>query len=424
MYYFNLNLLSELNKILGKSNTELSIIAGFGRQRMFQWIGEQSMSVPDFVLFLNKYRLSMADFLVTKENESIDWRRETYVSPIETWTPIVWNPQNIRGIFEKPNAGNVVDKTGLAKVLGFADYTPVDRWVKTGSMKLRTFIEMLNKLQLDAKDFIEDSNKVIQCPDWSMESGFPIAKLNETMAEQKRMQVMLKGKDRLIADLQTHIKELKKENLSLKQMLRSPMVSEMSFRHPFGRREYTFNSELWHALPEMFSMNQSDFCNMVGMSSSMFMLDNLNIDTLIRACNALRISITHFFPPKGEPVVVQHRSVYEISKHLFVPIEDRTENLEIILKRQTSGITVKEFSKVTGYHRDVVKNFTTKKSDKRSALGIVHICNTIGIPISVFIHDANEKGRALYSGTLNETLAENCVALYKELQKYKMKEKA
>lgn len=422
MYHFNQKLLCEIHQILGKTNTELSMDAGFGQRRMALWINSQSMSVPDFVKFLNKYRLSMADFLVTKEDNPVDWRKEAYVIPIEIWTPIVWHPQKITEIFSKPNAANVVDKTGLARVLGFADYTPIDRFVKTGSMKLKVFIEMLNKLHLDAKDFIEDSNKVVPCPAWDMEAGFPLAKINEALERQKRMQNTLKDKDRLIADLQTHIKELKKEVESLRRALRSPVAAESSYPRPFGRKEYTFNIDLWRALPEIFGLNPTEFCSMIGMTRALFQLDNVNIDFVIRACNMFRMSITHFFPPKGEPVAVQYRSFYEISKNLFMPIEDRSENLEIILKKQTSGITVKEFTKVTGFHREVVKNFTTKKSDKRSALGIVHICNKLGIPISVFIHDPNVIGKASFSGTLNETLAENCIAMYKDLQKYKSKE--
>ena len=123
MYSFNQNLLVGLDKILGKSYTDISVSAGLKPRRLYRWIIEQGMSVSDFVEFLNKYRLSMADFLITSEDKPVDWRKEAYVIPVDIWLPIQWNPSSLLKIFEKENAANVIDKTGLAKVLGFASYT-------------------------------------------------------------------------------------------------------------------------------------------------------------------------------------------------------------------------------------------------------------------------------------------------------------
>lgn len=419
MYSFNQNLLVGLDKILGKSYTDISVSAGLKPRRLYRWISEQGMSVSDFVEFLNKYRLSMADFLITSENKPVDWRKETYVIPMDIWSPIQWNPSSLLKIFEKENAANVIDKTGLAKVLGFASYTSIDRWIDEGTMKLKTFIEMLNKLQLDAKDFIDDPNKVIGCPNWAPEQSYPVGQLKELLESQKKLQAMVRERDSLIADMQTRIKELKKENQSLKDTLRNPMAAEPAVPKIFGRKEYVFNSDLWMALPDVFGITKAELCRVAGIWQSTYGKYSVSMDALIKVCNEFRMSITHFFVLKGEPVVVHHRSVYEISKHLFVPIEDRSENLDFILKNVTSGVTVQKFCKASGIHNGAVKNFSEEGSKKRTAQTVAHICNTLGVPVSLFFQDLNIKGKASHAGSLNETLVENCVALYKELQELK-----
>lgn len=415
MYYFNRKLFQNIKEVLNLSYTSIGKKTGFGTAKITDWVKNQNMTVSDFVLFLNTFRLSMGDFLTIKEDVPVDKKKEVYVTPIETWEPVQWFPERLTDIFEIKNAENVTSKSGLAKMLGYAEYKAVDRWMQ-GTMKLNTFIEMLNKLHLDAKLFLEDSNKVIECPTWGAEV---VSAISDMQAENERMKVMLKEKDGLIVDLQARNKELRAENASLKKLLRSPIAAEPAVSYSLRRREYSFNIELWRALPDIFGMTGSDFCRLIDLPRGSLAFDNVSVDTLIRACNELRISITHFFPPKGEPVFIQHRTIYEISRHIFQPIEDRSENLEIILKKQVSGITVEKFSDVTGYNYRTVKNFSSKKSNKRSVLGIVHICNSIGLPISVFIHDPNYRGMAPFAGTLNETLAENCIAMYKELEELK-----
>ena len=83
MYYFNYKLLSELDKVLGMTHTEINKRAGFGLRKTMRWVETSSLSVGEFVHLLNTYRLSMADFLITKETVPVSWRKEDYVIPFE-----------------------------------------------------------------------------------------------------------------------------------------------------------------------------------------------------------------------------------------------------------------------------------------------------------------------------------------------------
>lgn len=421
MYYFNVKLISELSRIMGNSLEDLSANAGFCRSRLYGWIRNPNMQVSEFVLFLNKYRFSMADFLVTQEDVPVSKNKDRYVTPIEIWHPIEWNPSRLLDVLKK-NDANINSLDGLARELGVSSGRVVSKWIKKeDTMKMCTLLDILNKLHVDAKELITDRNKVIELPEWEPMACKTEARLESVFKHSADMERQIKEKDRLIADLQQKIKDLRKEVSTLKTMVRSSAVAEQNMLYsPWKRKGYVFHSELWHKLPELFGMTKSDFCKLVGQHGTTFLRDNVSISSLVRACNELRISVSHFFPREGEAKVVWDRGYYEISKNIFQPIEDRTEDLMIILKNKLFGINKSMYTKATGLSFYTIESFSSDKTGTANmAVTLADICNKLGLSVGVFLYDPNEYKRSESFSALNETMALNCVELYKELQKRK-----
>lgn len=419
MYYFNLKLMRELDKVMGVSHSELCRSAGFGLRRTIRWAEEPNMSVYEFVEFLNKFRFSMADFLITREDVPVMWKKEAYVTPIDIWTPVEWNPSRIADILKRGNDANVTNMSGLARLMGLSCHNPVANWINNAkSMKMNTLIEMLNKLHVDAKELIVDHNKAIGLPEWEVQSVQIVKGLERALEDANNFRKQLGDKDKLIVELQTHIKELKREVAALKEILKSPVAAESSLPlPPWKRREYVFHEELWRSLPDLFGMTKRDFCHLVGLNPTLFLRNSLDVSILVKACNELRISITHFFVKADEPKVVQHRGFYEISPRVFRPIENRSENLKFILHKQTFGFTRKQFCDVMRVGHQAIESFSSGKGYHGRVASLLDICNRMGIPLGVFIHDPNKFKLNESFSTLNETLALNCIELYKELKK-------
>lgn len=422
MYHFNIKLVAELSKIMKVSAENLSTGAGFNRTALYDWADNPNMSVSNFVQFLNKYRLSMADFLILQEEVPVSKNKETYVAPIELWEPITWKPSRLLDVLQQGNDANITTFKALARELGMSSGQVVSRWVKhEKSMRMPTFIDILNKLHVDAKEFITDRNKVIGMPEWEPVAHKTESRLKAVINHSAEMERQIKEKDCLIAELQQRIKELKKENATLKTMVKSAAVAEQDVAYsPWRRKGYVFHSELWHKLPELFEMRKTDFCQLIGLHGSTFSRDNVSISCLVRACNELRISVSHFFPREGETKVVWSRGYYEISKNIFQPIEDRTEDLLVILNNRLFGFNKSMYTQATGMDWSTINNFSSGNTGmSRMAVTLADICNKLGLSVGVFLYDPNSHKRSDSFSALNETMALNCVELYKELQKYK-----
>ena len=425
MYYFNLKLMRELDKVMGVSHSELCRSAGFGLRRTIRWSEDPSMTVFEFVEFLNRFRFSMADFLISKEEVPVVWKKEAYVIPIDIWTPVEWDPSKIADILKRGNDANVNSLTGLAKLMGLSCSAPVANWINNAkSMKMPALIEMLNKLHIDAKELIVDRNKAIATPEWETQSVQIVKGLEKALEDADNFRKQLKDKDRLIMELQLHIKELKRENAALKELANTSIVAELPAPYfPLRKREYVFHDELWHSLPDLFGMTKKDFCQLVGLHPTLFFQNNVDISVLVKACNELRISVSHFFLKADEPKVVQHRGFYEMSPQVFRPIEDRSENLELVLHKQTFGFTKKQFCSVTGMGHRTIEAISSGRGHHSKVVSLLDICNRMGIPLGVFLYDPNKLKRNESFSTLNETLAVNCIEMYKELKSLKKKDK-
>lgn len=427
MYYFNLKLMNALPDLLRVPKGKLSEQCGLGKNVLANWMAGPVMSVGKFVDFLNTLHLSMADFLVVSTDEPLQKKKEDYVIPQEIWKPIIWKNERIKVFFGEGSITGVPNRTALAESLGIADYTAINRWIlQPYTMKMSTLLDLLNKHKVDAKELIHDPNRQIRKPDWTPDTNSDrmVSALStmEEALENSRRQV--RERDSLIANQNIELDRLKKENEALRRAGGGSTAktgwaaeSSQSYGNSFAKRRYVFHKQLLAELPGVFGMTDRDFCKEYGIKVHSLYDGNIKMEKLINLCNSLRMSITHFFPPLDEPLVVNHRSWYEISERMFKPITSRMDNLKYIFRKSTFGFSQEQLHQTTGIGRVKRTSFTEEGGKLTMVLTVLDVCNSFNIPISSFVSDPNDRKRPSYSVSLNETLIENCVSMAKELEK-------
>ena len=429
MYFFNFNLIKELPRLFGMSKLQMCKHCGLGVHTLDYWSnGNGGMPVGQFVDFLNILHLSMADFLVSSQTPVLRKRKEDYVIPEEIWKPVEWKFERVAKLYGPNSSTGVGSKKALVESIGMKYPEAVVSWAtERNSMKISVLVSLLNRYRLDARDFLVDGNRNIEIPVWETDARMPesdVDALDKALREVKALKAQVKDRDNLIANMTLEVGRLKRENDAFRSG--RSVASESSFgfvaeeplryRPMIGKRKYLFHKELWQSLPGLFDKGITEFRKEFGISNTAFYENNVKMDTLIRVCNELHVSITHFFPPEGEPLVVHHRDWYEISPRLFQPIESRMENLKYIFRQDTFGFTLKQLTQQTGISFRGAEGITREDGKGRMALTMLDICNSFSLPMSVFVHDPNDRKRPAYSVSQNETLIENCVKLAKALK--------
>lgn len=436
MYYFNYNLIKELPNLFGMPKYLLCQQAGVGVHAIDRWSSSASMSVGKFVDFLNTLHLSMADFLVTSPSPTLKKRKEDYIVPAGIWTPLEWNFTRIAKTYGAGSVTGMESAEALVKSLGMSTRSVAAAWATDPyAMKMCTLIDLLNRFKLDARDFIVDRNRDIELPEWKEDRnsggnaayilGKDLKELDSLRAQVDTLKKQIKDRDSLVASMTLEMDRLKKENEAFRSgknvagKVREGLAAEspVVYGNPFGRKRLVFHRALWESLPELFGMTFAEFRQEFNVSSQSFYSGSVKMDTLIGVCNGLHISISHFFPPEGEPLTVNHRGWYEISRNVFKPIESRMENLKFIFRRDTFGFTLDQLKNQTGLSNAGVDSLTTHKGKSSMVLTVLDICNSFSLPIYTFVYDPNDRRRPEYSTSQNETLIENCVKLAKA---YKM----
>lgn len=427
MYYFNLKLMNALPELLRVPKYKLSEQCNLGKNVLSNWMNGPVMSVGKFVDFLNTLHLSMADFLIVGPDAPLQKRKEDYVIPQEIWKPIVWKNERIKVFFGEGSITGVPSRVALAESLGLADYKAINRWIlQPYTMNMSTLLDLLNKHKVDAKELIHDPNRQIRKPDWRpdanserLESALNVL---EEVLENSRRQV--RERDSLIANQNIELDRLRKENEALRQVGGGSIAkkgwaaeSSQPYGNPFAKHRYVFHKQLLAELPGVYGMTVGDFCKEYGIKVHSLYDGNIKMKELINLCNGIRMSITHFFPPSDEPLVVNHRSWYEISPRMFKPIISRLDNLKYIFRKSTFGFSQEQLHQVMGIGWVKRSSFAEEGGGRIMALTVLDICNSFNIPISSFVSDPNDRKRPSYSVSLNETLIENCVSMAKELEK-------
>ena len=419
MYYFNSELIRRFPSVLGVSKMELYALLDVRNETFDKWT-KGDMTVESLVNVSNILRISISDFIVTTEHPEKFYRESDYVFPREVWEPVVWYPRKVASLFGRGGITGIKKKEA-AKRIGVSSPQAFDYWAASSSaLRVKVLIQMLNEFHLDAMLFFCDNNKPIKIPAWENNEKHLVDILDERLESFRELERKVIEKDRSIRNLTAQNERLSKELRQVRSMhsetVPSGLLAESSVLYKARRKKhgYVFHSELWDSLPSMFEMQKTEFCDAIGISRSCFSFSrNIKVEALVKACNMLRISILHFFPPANESVVVHDRPYYEMSPRVFSPIESRMENMKFLFGRYSvMDYEVEDLGKLCGVKR---RGFTSlsKEGDRARVLTLADVCTQFNIYPGIFFKDDNRK-RPPYVDTMNLQLLENSISVMKE----------
>lgn len=440
MYYLNRNLIERIPKMLRMTRGDLCQQLGVEYRQFNRWTSGKYMSVDMLVALSNLTHISLAEFLVVSETPVQRASAESYVTPSERWVPVSWKREALLEVF------GTEGKLGLsiwdvAKQLGIANYQDLLRWAKS-DVKVDVFmlIRILNEFHLDASIFFKDDNGSIQVPIWEIkepeQAEMTADELEEAkvivdkLEQLKTAEIGKRKSERRAAEYKAENERLKKEMELLKRSLNSGSATPGRINEPFsgyrpfgGKVEWAFNRELWQSLPDLFEMTKSEFCSRFGFAqmSEYYSVDNVRVSILLNVCNELRISISHFFIRKGEEVVIHDRGFYQMSPHLFRPIESRMDALNYLFGRwSVFGYSVQDFNQRTGIYYRGLKS--ASEEERSRVLTLTDICSEFNLSPMLFFDDPNRKNEVTFLNRY-EQLILNAIDMRKEIEQLRASNK-
>lgn len=409
MYHFNRKLIDRLPSLAGMTKVDFSRMCGASYRTYLKWT-EGKMSCMALVSVCNRCRISLSSFLVLKENPEVSDVASDYIIPEELWKPVEWCHETAGQLFGTGGLTGIT-KSEAARKLGFGSYQIFDYWGKTPTaLGVIDLLNLLNTFQIDASLFFRDPNSVIPLPAWEVGNKHIADIVAERMEGYRDLERKLAEKDREIRSLRTERDRLTRQNLLLQEKSKEAAKSS-----PLAFRGYSFHSDLWERLPEMFAMERKDFCDAVGVNYYSFLsVKNIQVGALLKACNMLRISVSHFFVPKGETAAVHDKGYYAMSPRLFSPIESRLDRLKYLFGRYgATGFTRDDCAKASVGDKGL-RTMISHGEDSR-VFTVCDICSSFNIPPYIFFSDENRK-KAVYAESVNERLLLNSIEMMKEVE--------
>lgn len=424
MYYLNCKLLQSLPSILEMTEQSISNEMGID-VRTYAKAKDGSCQCETLVKLCNTFRIPLACFLTTSRSPVIMLQRSDYVIPKENWKTIEWNHQVISTLFGGKESVTGIARTKAAERLGFKSHAVFQYWSQSpASCRIENLLSLVNEFKLDASMFFTDHNSPLPMPGWMAKEEAPalVNTINERLKGYKQLQAMNAENEQIVRSLRTENNRLRKEILSLRTHGKSSsssagLLSESRVTPQPIQRGYVFNRQLWQSLPELFDIPRMEFYDRIDTHSRSLSDDyNIRIETLVRACNELRISISHFFLPKNEPATVYDRGYYQVSINLFQPIQSQMENAKYLYGRYSIyGYSIDDFRSQTGFGRDGFYSLSRDGFFSRVNT-LTDICNTLNISPLIFFKDDNRK-KAVYSQSQNEHLLLNAIEMMKDIEK-------
>ena len=417
MYYFNYKLIGKLPELLGMTKKDFASRIGTTFVTYKRWT-EGEITCLCLVNLCNNLHISLLHFFVLEENTELKSRCADYMIPEEYWQPVSWNngvPATLFG-----NGGLLgVSKSDAASMLGFSSYQIFDQWAGSPSAaKVKDVLNLINTFRMDVSQFFDDPNSILPVPLWELDGQRITCALKQRIDGYQSMERRFRNKEKELVSMRVERERLKREVAVLRQEMENGkegsvsqgMVSEPEVRYrPFWRKGYEFHLELWKKMPELLDMTHRDFCRSVGLGDShASTFDNVLLRVLAAACNLYRISISHFFLPKGEVPVVHDLGYYQVSPRLFKPVELHMERLNFLFgKDSCTGFSVsdREDSGIAG--RMAFSGYTKADSTVR-VITLCDICTQFNLPPWIFFDDENRR-KAVYSQSQNERLLLNAI---------------
>lgn len=427
MYRFDYSLIGRLPNLLGVPATNVVKTLKVAWPTFNQW-KEGNMSCDALVNLCNTFRISISSFITVGNHPVHQDLASDYIISVEEWRPIEWHYEEIGNVFGLKGSLTGIAKTKAAERLNLSSHQIFDSWSNSPTaMRMLSMIELLNEFQIDASLFFRDPNRPIPLPAWEKGNKHIAEIIAGRMEDYRELERSLSDARSTISSLRKELERVKKENRALRVLKqgkvaeptfgRNGMVAESGVQYsaPFMQRGYSFHRELWKALPKMFEMGGGEFCNAVGIRfSSFYTTENVPVPALIKACNLFRISITHFFVPKNEPLVVQDKGYYQMSPRMFVPIEGRIERMKYLFGRHSVlDYSREDLQRMNGIWGYGFRSMVDGDGERYRALTLADICTRFNIPPYLFFEDKNRKVAA-YAQSTNEQLFLNAIALEQE----------
>lgn len=441
MYYVNWKLIGMIPEIFNVSLREWAKIVGKTAMSVREWRNRKGISVYDLVLTCNWLKVSIANFITTEEEPLIK-RKDEYLIAKDSFQEIIFHNEMIGEIYG--NGGIVeINKSNFAYKIGVAP-NYVDTWIRDpAKIRLTTIIKIMNIFRLNIRQFIEDTNKIIEIPIWD-KSDNPSSEFNRIIEklslqnknyqeENEKLKLINERQDRIMLSMSSSIEKLEVENRTYKELAEniklthndsySTILAEDEIPYQKKSGKIKFDYKLLYSLPQMFGFSKLDFANRFSLSRRFVYNEesDITINKLICICNELHISIFHFWIPEHNNFEIRERSFYEIPAERFVQIKSKMENLKFIFgKYSIFNISLNEVETIksyASYNRWAMqdKNSTFKVTSMTS------ICNEFNISPSLFIYDENRKEIPFYIVPQNEKLILHCIDMKKEIVKLTMK---
>lgn len=424
MYYFNYKLIGKLPELLGMGKKDFASSVGTTFVTYKRW-AEGEITCLCLVNLCNSLHISLSHFFVLEENVELKPRCADYITPEQYWQPVQWNngvPATLFG-----NGGLLgVSKSDAASMLGFSSYQIFDQWAASPSAaKVKDVLNLINTFRMDASQFFSDPNSIIPAPLWELDGQRIANILKGRLDDYQSMERRFKNKEKELVSMRVETERLRREVALLRQSRETGnegsvyrgMIPDPA--NPFQRRGYVFHLELWKKMPELLDMTHREFCHSIGIGGShASTFDNVLLRVLADACNLYRISISHFFLPKGEVAAVHDLGYYQVSPRLFKPVELHMERMKFLFDKDScTGFSINDVVDSGLAGRTAFSGYVKADSTAR-VITLCDICTQFNLPPWIFFDDENRR-KAVYSQSQNERLLLNAIRTSEENKRLK-----
>lgn len=159
---------------------------------------------------------------------------------------------------------------------------------------------------------------------------------------------------------------------------------------------YHFNELLFRNLPSLLGMTQ------IGLSLKVFgnrhtyiqrlgLMDRLLVEDLVKVCNSLHISISHFITLSPDLTYIRDRSIYVTDDSSFIPVRfDKQKLTRMYGKRSLSGgMTRNAVAAEIGVSASMFNNWINQEECTMKLSVMIRMCNRFGVNMGEFISDPN-----------------------------------
>lgn len=441
MYRFNKLAFRTLMQNKETRYTRISGLIGISAVTLYRWIDDyQKIPVWGIVEICNALRISISSIITNDDKDTSFSYRDIVISE-DKFRPLVYDKDAIRNIYKKGGWVNI-SKRDFVKQIGVFDKT-VNNWiVNEKAMRLYSLIDICNKYALNINRFIIDPNCKAAMPTTTHFASSTSYQMEQNL---KKLQYDNFLKSKQIDELQEDMRNLKEENEKMHKRYSMyadiPKSAVAEDFLPYGsslpniysatskahakKRRYVFNKYLFKSLPDLSGMSLDAVSSLCKISPVYVEdgSDEFRFSRLVNLCNALHISIRHFFLPEEALYIVGRPEDYFCDANTFRRITFQPDNIAALSGVDgLLGISRAHFCKAIGISSSTLTQWA--KEGRQSTLsvnGLLRICNAYHISPDMFCDDPNENIPNSYSVSAEDLLFTENLALKKIVKEQKKK---